>query len=211
MKKIIWILFSIMIGCSSSAGTLLIDGDSRMDMPEWSSMLQTSDIQDQAVSCSTIPQVLNRLEYSTFELSAIEIGINDIGLSYETGNIDVVKENYKILVDHYSKSSKRVLLFAVYPLEFNRMQAFYAGRYSSSEATSRVLYSNAKVIELNAYIKNLCDGEKIIYCDIYTPSIDPDGSLNAEYTCDGIHGSNKMNILMADYINYYLSLENLYL
>lgn len=70
----------------------------------------------------------------------------------------------------------------------------------SLELSNPTLFDNSYVHERNLFLKDIADGEKIIFLDLFSNFIDDDGYLNHEYSSDGIHLNPSNYKLWCDFL-----------
>ncbi len=96
------------------------------------------------------------------------IGTNDLTIK---ADVDFVFDNIKqmILKTKSKLPNTKILLQSVYPVDYHNKQ------------------KNAKIVALNAMLKDFAIRENITYLDIYPLLLDDKGGFNPKYTYDGLH------------------------
>ena len=64
--------------------------------------------------------------------------------------------------------------------------------------------TNEDILSLNKKIKSLAKKEKVNYINVYDKLLDEEGSLNLDYTTDGLHINDTGYDVITGIINNYL-------
>lgn len=144
-------------------------GDSRIEEGQWEELLGRNDVSNRGISGDATSDVLDRLDRSIPEATAlcvIQAGINDLNRG---AAITEVVENYKqILAYLTNKSRAQVILTSV---------------ILADERHSEL---NSRIVELNSKVSQLGDDRNIRWLDL-NASLSPSGHLESRFTNDGIH------------------------
>ncbi|MBQ7835799.1 MAG: hypothetical protein IJ389_00935 [Clostridia bacterium] len=124
------------------------------------------------------------LKLKKYDKVYVMLGINEMG--YPTDG--VVKE-YKKLVDRIREEQPEATIYIQANLHI-----------TTSRSNSDRIYNNAKLNELNAHLKAMCDGDKIVYMDVNPIFDDATGGLSKEYAHDDFHLISKYYAVWADWI-----------
>ncbi len=74
------------------------------------------------------------------------------------------------------------------------------GVTKSKEASNPNYYSNSTVLARNALLKSKCNGEDLIYLDVFSTFSDEEGYLDSNHSADGLHLINDSYSLWYDYL-----------
>lgn len=119
------------------------------------------------------------------------IGTNDY---LDDSTPDEVASNIKEIVQEIHKHRKNTEIYieSIYPINKNLKKEMVANR------------DNAKIIETNKKIKDICKEKNLTYIDMYNELIDEDGNFNKKYTYDGLHpntlGYARISQVLSQYI-----------
>ncbi len=133
---------------------------------------------DRGISGQTTPQMLIRFRPDVIALKpkvvVILAGTNDIAGNTGPMTLEMIEDNIASMVELAKAHNIKVVLSSVMPVcDYIRPQ------------TER--RPPAKIIALNAWIKDYCAKNQLIYLDYYTPMLDDQKMLKKEYTYDGLH------------------------
>lgn len=132
---------------------------------------------DRGISGQTTPQMLVRFRQDVVNLKpkavVILAGTNDIAGNTGPSTLEMIEDNFASMVEIAKANNIKVLLCSVLP-------AFdYPWKPGLNPAE--------KIVELNKWIKNYCEENKLIYVDYFTPMADERNGLKKEYSEDGVH------------------------
>lgn len=132
---------------------------------------------DRGISGQTTPQMLVRFRQDVVNLKpkavVILAGTNDIAGNTGPSTLEMIEDNIASMVEIAKANNIKVLLCSVLP-------AFdYPWKSGLNPAE--------KIVELNKWIKNYCEENKLIYVDYFTPMADERNGLKKEYSEDGVH------------------------
>jgi len=132
---------------------------------------------DRGISGQTTPQMLVRFRQDVVNLKpkavVILAGTNDIAGNTGPSTLEMIEDNIASMVEIAKANNIKVLLCSVLP-------AFdYPWKPGLNPAE--------KIVELNKWIKNYCEENKLIYVDYFTPMADERNGLKKEYSEDGVH------------------------
>ena len=74
------------------------------------------------------------------------------------------------------------------------------GGTKNKELTDPYHFNNERVLERNALLESKCDGEKLVYLDLFSVFKDEEGYLNREYSSDGLHLNSNYYDLWCNYL-----------
>lgn len=131
----------------------------------------------------TLTQTLSMRQYKKVY---IMIGVNDAAgvplTDFETQFFDAVKEIQTLQPD--------AIIY---------IQSIL-GVTKNKELNDSYHYNNERVLERNALLKSKCDGEKLVYLDVFSIFTDEEGYLNPNNSADGLHLNSSDYNLWCDYL-----------
>lgn len=74
------------------------------------------------------------------------------------------------------------------------------GVTKNRELTDPAHFNNAYVLERNAVLKSRCDGEKLVYLDVFSVFADNEGYLDSNISSDGLHLNGVNYVTWCDYL-----------
>ena len=134
------------------------------------------------------------LSYKQYKKIYIMIGVNDAALvpleDFESQFFDAIAEIQRLQPD--------AIIY---------IQSIL-GVTKNKELGDPYHYSNERVLQRNALLKSKCDGEKLVYLDVFSVFTDSEGYLNSNNSSDGLHLNSSDYTLWCDYLmNHALSLD----
>lgn len=103
----------------------------------------------------------------------IMIGVNDIGgiplENFESEFFDAVAKIKEL------QPEARIYIQSILGVTKNK------------ELSDSYHYNNEKILERNALLKSKCDGDRLVYLNVFSAFSDADGYLNRECSSDGLH------------------------
>jgi lysophospholipase L1-like esterase len=146
---------------------------------------------NRGISGQTTSQMLVRFHQDVIDLKpavvVILAGTNDI--AGNTGPISVadIEKNYEPLAELAKAHQIRAVFSSVLPIHdyTPQSQNFFAQR------------SPAKILELNAWLKNYCAAHGTVYLDYFSATVDDQGLLKKDLAVDGLHPDDAGYKIMA--------------
>ena len=133
---------------------------------------------NRGISGQTTPQMLIRFRPDVIALKpkavVILAGTNDIAGNTGPMTLEMIEDNLATMTELAQAHGIKVVLSSVMPTcDYIRMQSDRR--------------PNAKIIELNKWIKDYAAVHQAIYLDYFTAMLDDQGALKKELTYDGLH------------------------
>ena len=126
------------------------------------------------------------LSYKQYKKVYIMIGVNDAALvsleDFETQFFDAIRQIQLLQPD--------AIIYVQSIL----------GVTKNKELSDPYHFSNERVLERNALLKSKCDGEKLIYLDVFSVFEDAEGYLNSYNSSDGLHLNSEDYKLWCEYL-----------
>jgi lysophospholipase L1-like esterase len=139
--------------------------------------LFTLGVIDRGISAQTSPQMLVRFYQDVVALhpQAVHImaGTNDVAGNTGPSSPDDFKNNIRAMVDLAKKNHIQVVLASILPAE----------RFTWRPDIQPV----EQIRQLNAWLRQFADQQKLIYADYYSSLTTPLGAFRAELSNDGVH------------------------
>jgi len=133
---------------------------------------------NRGISGQTTPQMLIRFRPDVIALKpkavVILAGTNDISGNTGPSTLEMIEDNLASMTELAQANGIKVVLSAVMP----------TCDYIQPQTERR---PNAKIIELNKWIKDYAASHHAIYLDYYTPMLDDQNVFKKELTYDGLH------------------------
>lgn len=126
------------------------------------------------------------LSYKQYKKIYIMIGVNDAAL--------VPLENFE---DQFFDAIREIQLLQ--PNAIIYVQSIL-GVTKNKELGDSYHYNNERVLERNALLKSKCDGEKLVYLDVFSVFSDAEGYLNPFNSSDGLHLNSSDYNIWCDYL-----------
>lgn len=135
------------------------------------------------ITGASLSHTLTERKYSKIY---IMIGVNDLG--YGTLNS---------FSDTYFDAIEKIKLFQ--PDAIIYVQSI-VGVTKGKEASNPRSFNNQTVINRNAVLQSKCDGETVLYLDLFSVYRDENGYLDSKHSSDGLHISPSSLSLWVDYL-----------
>jgi lysophospholipase L1-like esterase len=133
---------------------------------------------NRGISGQTTPQMLVRFRQDVIDLKpkvvVILAGTNDIASNTGPESLADIEANLTSMVELAQANHIRVVLSSVMPV----------CDYIKPQTARR---PPETILALNAWIKDYCDKNGLVYLDYYTPMLDDHKMLKKELTFDGLH------------------------
>jgi lysophospholipase L1-like esterase len=133
---------------------------------------------NRGISGQTTPQMLLRFRADVIALEpkavVILAGTNDISANTGPSTLEMIEDNLASMTELAQAHGIKVILSAVMP----------TCDYIQNQSDRR---PNAKIIELNTWMKSYAALHNTTYLDYFTPMLDDKGALKKELTYDGLH------------------------
>lgn len=168
-----------------SKGSIVFFGDSITDYCDLDTYYPGIYAINRGISGNTTRDLLRRINLSVFEAYpskvVLLIGINDMMNEGEKPK-DVALRYEEILRQIKEHCPKvKIVCQSVYPgWAGNKEKAYRGILFPLDEFTD-------KIIELNSYIKELCEKYECVYADIHTVLKQKDNTMIHDYSFDGCH------------------------
>jgi lysophospholipase L1-like esterase len=132
---------------------------------------------NRGISGQTTPQMLVRFRPDVVNLKpkvvVILAGTNDIAGNTGPSTLEMIEDNIASMVEIAKANNIKVVLCSVLPA--------YDFPWKPG------LEPAQKIVDLNKWIKDYAEKNKIIYVDYFTPMADERNGLKKEYSEDGVH------------------------
>lgn len=130
----------------------------------------------------TVEEALKQRQFRKIYLM---VGINELG----TGDVERFEKAYREAVAHIQELQPDAVIYIQSILKV------------TEERSNRGDYiTNEGIIDRNAAIREIADGQKIFYLDVNEAVCDESGCLNPEYSGDGVHITAKYIYVWKDYL-----------
>ena len=144
---------------------------------------------NRGISGQTTPQMLVRFRQDVIDLHpkvvVVLAGTNDIAGNTGPMTVDQIEENYATLAELAALHHIAIVFSSVLPVN----------DYIHPDMT--VHREPAKILALNAWLKNYCRENNLIYLDYFTAMVDPSGHLQKPLSGDGLHPNDAGYRVMA--------------
>ena len=146
---------------------------------------------NRGISGQTTSQMLVRFQQDVVNLKAAVVvvlaGTNDIAGNTGPISIEDIEANYAALADLARAHGIHLIFSSVTPVNnyTPESQNFYAQR------------SPAKILALNAWLKNYCSANGLVYLDYFSAMVDVRGLLRKDLAADGLHPDDAGYRIMA--------------
>lgn len=146
---------------------------------------------NRGISGQTTSQMLVRFQQDVVNLKAAVVvvlaGTNDIAGNTGPISIEDIEANYAALADLARAHGIHLIFSSVTPVNdyTPESQNFYAQR------------SPAKILALNAWLKNYCSANGLVYLDYFSAMVDDRGLLRKDLAADGLHPDDAGYRIMA--------------
>jgi acyl-CoA thioesterase I len=146
---------------------------------------------NRGIGGQTTPQMLVRFRQDVISLQPkvviVLAGTNDIAGNTGPMRNEDIEANYKSFADLGRVNKIHVIFASVLPVHnyTDKAKDFYAQR------------PPARILELNAWLKNYCATNKLVYLDYFSALVDDKGLLKKELADDGLHPNDAGYKIMA--------------
>lgn len=146
---------------------------------------------NRGISGQTTSQMLVRFQQDVVNLKPAAVvvlaGTNDIAGNTGPISIEDIEANYAALADLARAHRIRLIFSSVTPVNdyTPESQNFFAQR------------PPAKILALNAWLKNYCSANGLVYLDYFSAMVDGQGLLRTELAIDGLHPDDAGYRIMA--------------
>jgi lysophospholipase L1-like esterase len=132
---------------------------------------------NRGISGQTTPQMLVRFEQDVVHLHpavvVILAGTNDVAGNTGPETPAMIEDNFRAMTDIARRNGIRVVLASITP----------AARYPWRPEVVSV----PEILELNAWLRQFCTEEKLVYLDYYSAMADAEGAMKPGLASDGVH------------------------
>jgi len=142
---------------------------------------------NRGISGQTTPQMLIRFRQDVIDLHPqaviILAGTNDIAGNTGPSTLEMIEDNLRSMAELGKVNHIQVILASVLP--------------AADYPWKKGLEPAPKIKALNAWIKNYCAANQLVYLDYYTAMADPDGGMKPGISKDGVHPNAAGYAIMA--------------
>lgn len=132
---------------------------------------------NRGISGQTTPQMLVRFRADVIALQpkvvVILAGINDIAENTGPTTLKMIQNNIASMVELAKANHIKVILSSILP--------------ANKLSWRPQIYPADKVIEMNIFLKEFAAANDCIYIDYYSPLVDAEKGMKAEFSKDGVH------------------------
>ena len=144
---------------------------------------------NRGISGQTTSQMLIRFRPDVIELKpkvvVILAGTNDIAGNTGAITLERIQGNFASMVDLALAHNIRVVFASILPV------SDYNKNAQGVQIVRTVQRQPAQILELNAWIKKLCEDRGLTYLDYFSASVDEKGFLKPDIANDGLHPNAK--------------------
>jgi lysophospholipase L1-like esterase len=166
-------------------------GDSITDAWKLDTFFPGKGYINRGIGGQTTPQMLLRFRQDVIDLApkvvVILAGTNDIAGNTGPMTVEQIEANYASLAELARENSIHVIFSSVTPIH----------NYASQRQTMFLQRSPEKILELNRWLHNYCEQNKLIYLDYYTAMVDGRGMMKENLADDGLHPNDAGYRVMA--------------
>jgi lysophospholipase L1-like esterase len=134
---------------------------------------------NRGISGQTTPQMLVRLRQDVLDLQprvlVVLAGTNDLAGNTGPMTVEQIEGNYATLAELARVHHIALVLASVTPVSDNVHPEMTTGR------------SPTKILALNAWLKEYCRANNLVYLDYFSAMVDPAGYLQKTLSGDGLH------------------------
>jgi len=170
-------------------GRVVFLGNSITEMGNWQMLLNDTTILNRGIGGDVSFGVLSRLHEITGRKPSkifLMIGINDIGNDVP---VNVIAENCDKIIARIKQESPDTRIFLQSVLPVNASNPHFPKQYDKMK----------HIAQLNKLLSETAKSNKITFVNLF-PLFLQKGSLNAEYTTDGLHLNDKGYKVWVEYI-----------
>ena len=158
-------------------------------MPEFFSNKQYIN---RGIGGQTTPQMLIRFRQDVIDLNpeavVILAGTNDIAGNTGPSSVKMIIDNLMSMAEIASKQNIQVFMSSILPVF----------RYPWNKS---IIEPFKKIAEINHFMKDFSDREKLVYVDYHSHMVDSRPGLKSELTIDEVHLNQAGYIVMSEIIN----------
>jgi lysophospholipase L1-like esterase len=176
---------------TGSANRVVFFGDSITDAWKLDTYFPGKGYINRGIGGQTTPQMLIRFRQDVIDLSpnvvVILTGTNDIAGNTGPMTIEQIESNYASLAELARAHSIRVVFSSVTPIHnyIAQRQLFFLQR------------SPEKILELNRWLRNYCEQNRLIFLDYFNAMVDDRGMMKENLADDGLHPNDAGYRIMA--------------
>lgn len=178
-------------------------GDSLTSMYDVDKFYDAHNVINSGVSGESTNEVMTSLKDRVFIYNPSKvfllIGTNDFDEeNHGTYDEEKTVDNIKSIIEDIKENRKfaEIYVESIYPINNGddpKIKHFMVGKRT-----------NEDILSLNKKIKSLAKKEKVNYINVYDKLLDEEGSLNLDYTTDGLHINDTGYDVITGIINNYL-------
>ena len=174
-----------------SANRVVFFGDSITDAWKLDTYFPGKGYINRGIGGQTTPQMLIRFRQDVIDLSpkvvVILAGTNDIAGNTGPMTVEQTESNFASLAELARAHSIRVVFSSVTPVHnyITQRQSFFLQR------------SPEKILELNRWLRNYCEQNKLIFLDYFGAMVDDHGLMKENLADDGLHPNDAGYRIMA--------------
>ena len=166
-------------------------GDSITDAWKLDQYFPGKNYINRGIGGQTTPQMLVRFRQDVIDLSPkvviILAGTNDIAGNTGPMTVGQTEENYASLAELARTHSIRIIFSSVTPIH----------NYNAQRLTMFLQRSPEPISELNRWLRNYCEQNKLIYLDYFSAMVDSRGMMKENLADDGLHPNDAGYRVMA--------------
>ena len=145
---------------------------------------------NRGISGQTTPQMLIRMRPDVIahkpKVVVLLAGTNDIAGNTGPMTVEAIEDNYASIAELAKANGIRMVFASVLPVhDYNPQRPMTKGRPPE------------KILQLNAWLKDYCAKNKLVYLDYFSKMVDEKGFLKAELANDGLHPNAEGYKIMA--------------
>lgn len=166
-------------------------GDSITDIWDLNKSFPGKGYINRGISGQTTEQMLVRYRQDVVDLHpavvVILAGTNDIAANTGPETLGQIEGDFQTMVEVAKANGIRVVLSSLTPENGTR----------PDWTTYTLLRPPQEIVELNAWLKQYCRAQKLVYLDYYSAMVNAQGRMKPELTRDGLHPSEAGFAVMA--------------
>jgi lysophospholipase L1-like esterase len=176
---------------ASGENRVVFFGDSITDIWHLDEYFPGKPYLNRGIGGQTTPQMLVRFRQDVIDLHpkvvVILAGTNDISGNTGSMRLEDIEADYASLAELAEAHDVRVVFSSVLPVHnyTEKAKDFFAQR------------SPEKILELNRWLKNYCEGRRLVYLDYFSAMVDDKGLLRKDLADDGLHPNTAGYKMMA--------------
>lgn len=175
----------------SDATRVVFFGDSITDAWKLDQYFPGKDYVNRGIGGQTTPQMMIRFRQDVIDLApkvvVILAGTNDVAGNTGPMTVEQIEENYASLAELARAHSIRVIFSSVTPIH----------NYNAQRLTMFLQRSPEAISQLNQWLRNYCEQNKIIYLDYFNAMVDSHGMMKESLADDGLHPNDAGYRVMA--------------